>query len=70
MLLSDNDIALGRNGIEVLTTQDSCDFPLADTLYRHDLHFIEGHCVQLLVAISHLIKGVNVFIAVSSTPNS
>ena len=60
---SDNDTALGRHVIEVLTTQDSCDFSLADTLYTQNLHFIEGHCVQLLVAISHLIKGVNVFTA-------
>ena len=51
MLLSENDTALGRNGVEVFTTRDSCNFSLADTRYIHDLHFIEGLCVQLLVAL-------------------
>ena len=64
-------VPLGRKVIEVLTTQDSCDFSLAD---MQDIHPIKGHCVQLLVAGSHLIKGVNIFIAfllsVPSTPNS
>ena len=42
MLLSENDTALGRNVFEVLTTQDSCDFSLADTLYMQDLHLIKA----------------------------
>ena len=60
VLPSERDTTLGRNGIEVLTTQDSCDFSLADTHYTQDPQLIKAYCVKLLVAGSHLIKGVNV----------